>query len=61
MVWDNGLNSVNYILNKQSLARGQAGSIGGTTKQEVEAGQQEQENSRKKEVPSAVLAQPQKK
>ena len=53
MVWDNCLYSVNYILNKRWLASSQAGSIGGTTRQEVEAGQGEQENSGKEEALSS--------
>ena len=58
MVWDNGLYSVSYILNKHWLASGQAGSIGGTIRQEVEVSQWEQENSRKEEAHSlGVLAQ----
>ena len=60
MLWDIGLYSVNYILNKRWLASSQAGSIGGTTRQELEAGQWEQENSGKKEVLSAVVNLPQK-
>ena len=44
--------SVNYILNKCWLAHSQAGSIGGTTRQEVEAGQWEQDNfGKKKSIP----------
>ena len=39
LVWENGLYSVNYILNKHKLVSSQAGSIGGTARQEVEAGQ----------------------
>ena len=39
----------------------QAGSIGGKTRQEVEAGRQEQENTGKRKVWSAVLALPQRK
>ena len=35
----------------------QAGSIGGSTRQEVEAGQWEQEYSGKQEAPSAIPAQ----
>ena len=31
-MWENGLYSVNYILNKHLLASSQAGSIGGTTR-----------------------------
>ena len=49
MLWDNGLYPVNCILNKHWLASSQAGSIGGTTRQEVEAGQREQEISGKKD------------
>ena len=45
LVWDNGLYSVNYILNKRWLASSQAGSIGKTTSQRVEVGQWEQEYS----------------
>ena len=48
--WDNGLYSVNYILNKRWLSSSQEGNIGGTTRLEVEAGQWEQENSGKKKV-----------
>ena len=59
---DNGLYSVNYVLNKCWLASSQAGSIGGTTGQEAEVGQWEQENSGEKEAhSSAVLTPPQKK
>ena len=36
---------------------GQAGSIGGSTRQEVEVGQWEQEYSGKQETPSAIPAQ----
>ena len=36
---------------------GQAGSIGGAIRQEVEAGQWEQEYSGKQEAPSAISAQ----
>ena len=36
---------------------GQAGSIGGKTRQEVEAQQGEQEKARKEEAPSAISAQ----
>ena len=44
------------------MASSQAGSIGGTTRQEVEAGQGEQENSGKEEAhSSAVLALTQQK
>ena len=44
------------------IGSSQVGSIGRTTRQEIEAGQQEQENSGKKEAhSSAVLSQPQKK
>ena len=44
------------------MANNQAGSIGGTIRQEVEVGQGEQENSGKKEAhSSAVLIHPQKK
>ena len=61
-MWDSGLYSVNYILNKRWSISSQAGSIGGTTRQEVEVGQREQENSGKKEAhSSAVLTQLQKK
>ena len=56
-MWDSGLYSVNYTLNKCCLASSQAGSIGRTTIQKVEAGQGEQENSGKQEAPSAILAQ----
>ena len=38
-MWENGLYSVNYILNKCLLANSQTGSIGRTTRQEVEVGQ----------------------
>ena len=48
LVWDHGLYSVNYILNKGGLACSQAGSKGGTTRQEVEVGQGEQENTGKR-------------
>ena len=62
LVWDNGLYSVNYILNKCWLASSQAESIDRTTRQGVEAGQWEQENSGKKEAHSSgVLTLPQKK
>ena len=62
MLWDNGLYSENYILNKFRLASSQAGSLGRTTRQEVEVGQREQENSGKEEAHfSPVLSQPQKK
>ena len=54
LVWDNGLYSVNYILNKWLLASSQAGSIGGITRQKVEAGRQEQEYSGKRILLSAV-------
>ena len=58
-MWENGLYSVNYILNKCWLASSQAGIIGGTTRQEVEVGQWEQKYSGKKEAhSSAVLSQP---
>ena len=44
------------------MASSQAGSIGGTTRQEVVAGQGKQENSGKEEAHfSAVLTRPQKK
>ena len=46
------LYSVNYVLNKCCLASSQAGNIGWTTRQEVEAGQGEQEYSGKKETHS---------
>ena len=58
---DNGVYSANYILNKRWLASSQAGSIGGTTRQEVEVGQWEQENSGKRKAWPAVVTQPQKK
>ena len=62
VVCDSGLYYVNYILNKHWLASTQAGSIGKTTRQEVEAGQWEQENSGKEEAySSAVPVQTQKK
>ena len=57
-MWDHGLYSVNYILNKYWLASSQAGSVGRATRQEVEVGQGEQENLGKNEAhSSAVLAQ----
>ena len=49
------LYSVNYVLNKCWLASSQAGSIGGTTRQEVEAGQWEQENSGKDKAHSSLI------
>ena len=61
LLWDDGLYPVNYILNKCWLASSQAGSIGGTTRQEVKAGQQEQENSGKRKAYWAVLSQLEKK
>ena len=60
-MWDHGLYSVSYILNKCWLASSQAGSIGGTTRQEEEVGQGEQEYSGKKEAFSAVVSPSQKK
>ena len=61
-MWENGLFSVNYILNKRWLTSSQVGSIGRSTRQEVEEDQGEQENAGKREAhSSAVLAQPQKK
>ena len=60
--WENGLYSVNNILNKHWLASSKAGSVGGTTRQEVEERQWKQENPGKEEAhSSAVLAQSQKK
>ena len=43
------------------MVSSQAGSIGRTTRQELEAGQGEKEYSRKKEAFSAVVSPPQKK
>ena len=56
VVQDNCLYCVNYVLNKHLLTSSQAGSIDRTTRQEVEAGQREQENSGEREAPSAVLS-----
>ena len=61
LVWENCLYSVNHVLNKRWLASSQAGNIGGTTIQEVEARQWEQEHSGKKEALSTVLSQSPKK
>ena len=47
---------INYVLNKHWLTSSQAGSIGKTTRQEVEEGQWEQEYSVKKEGLSQVLS-----
>ena len=43
------------------MASSQGGSIGRVTRQEVEAGQREQENSGKKKAQSAVVTQTERK
>ena len=48
---ENCLYSINYVLNKTVI--GQAGGVGGKTRQEVEMMQGEQENSGEEDVDSS--------
>ena len=54
-MWENCLYSVNHVLNKTLI--GQAGGVGGKTRQEVEMMQGEQENSGEEEVDSPTPTQ----
>ena len=60
-MWENGLYSVNYILNKCWLASSQAGSVGRITRQEVKVDQQEQESSGKRKAWFTIVTLSQKK
>ena len=55
VVQENCLYSVNHVLNKMLI--GQAGGIGGKTRQEAEVEQREREYSGKQEASSAIPAQ----
>ena len=57
MKWCGRIVCILSIMYFDKMLIGQAGSIGGKTRQEVEVEQRERENSGKQEAPSAIPAQ----